>query len=62
VACTVYHGGYEGLGPAWGELEAWIAAEGRQTAADLWECYIAGPESSSDPADWRTELNWPLDG
>jgi effector-binding domain-containing protein len=28
VARTVYHGDYEGLGPAWGEFQAWIAAEG----------------------------------
>ncbi len=28
VARTVYHGPYEGLGPAWAEFHAWIAAEG----------------------------------
>ena len=60
VARTVYHGGYEGLGDAWGEFGAWIDAEGRMSAPDLWECYVAGPESSPDPADWRTELNRPL--
>jgi effector-binding domain-containing protein len=60
VARTVYHGGYEGLGPAWGEFEAWLAANGYQGEADLWECYLVGPESSPNPADWRTELNRPL--
>ena len=60
VARTVYHGGYEGLGDAWGEFGAWIDAEGHMSAPDLWECYVAGPESSPDPADWRTELNRPL--
>ena len=60
VARTVYHGPYEGLGAAWGEFEAWISANGHQPAADLWECYAAGPESSPDPANWRTELNRPL--
>lgn len=35
VARTVYHGAYEGLGPAWGEFIAWIAAEGHEPAADL---------------------------
>ncbi len=60
VARTVYHGPYEGLGPAWAELDAWIAAEGHTPAPDLWECYVAGPESSGDPATWRTELNRPL--
>jgi effector-binding domain-containing protein len=62
VARTVYHGDYEGLGLAWGEFGAWIAAEGHTPAPDLWECYVAGPESSPDPATWRTELNRPLTG
>jgi hypothetical protein len=26
----------------------------------LWECYLSGPESSTDPAAWSTELNRPL--
>jgi effector-binding domain-containing protein len=60
VARTVYQGPYEGLGPAWEEFEAWIAAEGRTPAPDLWECCVAGPESDPDPATWRAELNRPL--
>lgn len=60
VARTVYHGGYEGLGPAWGEFMGWIAENGHTPAPNLWECYVAGPESSPNPADWRTELNRPL--
>jgi effector-binding domain-containing protein len=60
VARTIYHGDYEGLGAAWGEFMDWIAAEGHEPADDLWECYVAGPESSPDPAAWRTELNRPL--
>ena len=57
VARTVYHGGYEGLGAAWGEFSDWIEAQGFATRADLWESYLAGPESSPDPVTWRTELN-----
>jgi effector-binding domain-containing protein len=60
VARTVYHGAYEGLGTAWGEFCAWMAANGHKPAPDLWEYYVAGPESSPDPANWRTELNQPL--
>lgn len=60
VARTVYHGPYEGLGSAWGEFDAWITAQGHKQAPDLWECYVAGPESGPDPATWRTELNRPL--
>lgn len=60
VARTVYRGGYEGLGAAWGEFHAWIAAQGHTRRSDLWEFYVKGPESGSDPATWVTELNQPL--
>ena len=62
VARTVFRGAYEGLGAAWSEFDAWIAANGHTPASDLWECYVAGPESNPDPATWRTELNRPLTG
>ena len=60
VVRTVYHGPYEGLGNAWGEFMAWLEANAYKTAEDLYECYAVGPESSGDPADWRTELSRPL--
>jgi len=60
AARTNHRGGYEGLGAAWGELEAWIAKSGDASAEELWECYAAGPESGTDPSKWRTELTRPL--
>ena len=60
LARTTYHGSYEGLGAAWGEFQEWIAARDLQPAAELWERYLVGPDSSSDPRAWRTELSRPL--
>jgi len=60
VARTVYHGPYEGLGAAWQEFGAWIAAQKLETANDFWERYLAGPESGADAKKWKTELNRPL--
>jgi effector-binding domain-containing protein len=60
VARTVYHGPYEGLGDAWASFDTWISAEGHTPEPNLWECFVAGPESNPDPAAWRTELNRPL--
>lgn len=60
VARTIYRGPYEGLGEAWGEFGKWIAGRGHATREDLYECYVAGPESSPNPAEWRTELSRPL--
>jgi effector-binding domain-containing protein len=66
VARTVYHGDYEGLFAAWDEFgkrlqsQGILAREGLTSAATLWEAYLVGPETSSDPRDWQTELNLPL--
>jgi len=60
VARAVYQGPYEGLGDAWGELMAWIAARGLTHGPGLWEVYEAGPERDPDPSTWRTVLHRPL--
>ena len=60
VARTVYHGPYDGLADAWGEFLNWLTTNGHPQAEDLWECYLVGPETSSDPSNWRTQLNRPL--
>jgi effector-binding domain-containing protein len=60
VARTVYRGPYEGLPSAWGEFDKWIRANGHEQAENLWEVYSVGPQSSPDPANWRTELTRPL--
>ena len=60
VARTVYSGPYEGLPSAWHEFEKWMRANGHERAENLWEVYSIGPQSTPDPASWRTELNRPL--
>lgn len=62
VARTVYHGPYEGLGAAWGELKGWIGERRLVEAPTLWEVYLTDPSADPDPATWRTELNQPLAG
>lgn len=62
VARTIYRGAYEGLGQAWGEFCGWLKSENMQARADLWECYLTGPDSSPAPANWQTQLNQPLAG
>jgi effector-binding domain-containing protein len=62
VVRAVYSGPYEDLPSAWGALMGWIKDAGREPAANLWEVYAVGPQTTSDPAGWRTELNRPLKG
>jgi len=60
VARTVYHGNYSGLPHAWPELEQWMKAEGHTGGTQFWERYLVSPNDNPDPAQWQTELNWPL--
>ena len=60
TARTIHRGPYEGLADAWEEFDSWIFSQGHVTAPDLWEHYLVGPESESDPSDWQTMLEHPL--
>ena len=60
VARTLYQGRFEGLPGAWKEFDAWVAQQKLEPGPDLWERYLAGPETGLDPAQWRTELNRPI--
>jgi len=42
------------------EFEAWLKAHGYRVAPNLWESYVYGPESTANPAQWRTEFTRPL--
>jgi effector-binding domain-containing protein len=56
VIRTIYHGGYEGLGAAWGAFDAQVKGRGERTTGEFWEIYETGPESGPDEGKWRTEL------
>lgn len=53
---SAFQGDYQRLGEAWGEFDAWAAEHGLETAADLWECYVEGPETGKPASEWRTEF------
>ncbi|WP_166790837.1 hypothetical protein [Cryobacterium mannosilyticum] len=38
----------------------YISAEKLATAGDMWEEYLVGPDSESDPAKWQTRIVFPL--
>lgn len=60
AARAVHAGPYEELAAAWADFDRWIADNDHQAAPDLWERYLKGPESETDPANFRTELVRPL--
>ena len=56
VATVVHHGGFDGLGEAWGALFAWVTDQGMTPGAQMWEIYLTEPSPDMDPAELRTEL------
>ena len=58
IVRSIYHGPYEGLGSAWGELQSWVRARKLAESGRFWECYLDDPAKVEDPKEYRTELNW----
>jgi effector-binding domain-containing protein len=62
AAVTTHRGPYDSLVTTYDGLAAWIASDGGGFAAGdgPWEVYLTDPGSVPDPADWLTEVVWPL--
>jgi AraC family transcriptional regulator len=60
VAVAIHAGPYEQLADTYAALERWIESNGYQTTGAPWETYVTDPADHPDPADWRTEVCWPL--
>jgi len=60
VAATWHVGSYDTLSTAYEALEAWIGGQGRKPAGAPWEVYWTDPGETPDPAEWKTEVLWPI--
>lgn len=60
AARTIYQGDYPGLPDAWQEFGTWIKRNGHTSATHIYEHYIVNQGTTKNPADYRTELTWPL--
>ena len=60
AAVAVHAGPYDQLTDTYAALERWIESNGFRTGGAAWESYITDPADHPDPADWRTEVYWPL--
>lgn len=60
-AIVAVHGGpYDQLSETYAAAERWMEANGLQPAAAPWEWYVTDPAEHPNPADWRTEVYWPV--
>ena len=61
VAFAVHEGPYDQLPETNAAIEKWIEAHGYSVGGPPWEAYVTDPGQTPDPADWRTEVFWPLE-
>jgi AraC family transcriptional regulator len=61
AAVVALHGGpYDQLGETYAAAERWMDEHGLGPIAAPWESYLTDPAEHPDPADWRTEVFWPV--
>ena len=60
AATTVHKGPYDGLGAAHEAVQAWLVENGKVSGGAPWESYLNDPGEVPNPADWLTEINWPI--
>lgn len=60
VAFAVHGGPYEELHGTNAEIERWIEKNDYRIGGAPWEWYVTDPGEHPDPANWRTEVYWPL--
>lgn len=60
VAATVHRGPYEEEGPAYAAVERWVQAHGHASSGPPREVYLTSPADTPDPADYRTEIRFPI--
>jgi AraC family transcriptional regulator len=60
AAVAMHAGSYDELGATYAAMERWMEENGYRAAGAPWESYITDPGEHPNPADWRTEIYWPL--
>ena len=60
VALGIHAGPYEQLPETYAAIEKWMVANGVRAGGAPWESYVTDPAQHPDPADWKTEVYWPL--
>jgi effector-binding domain-containing protein len=60
AATTVHRGPYDEVGPAYHMLTGWVQEHGHEIAGPPREVYLTDPQETSDPADYLTEIQFPI--
>ena len=60
AAVAVHMGAYDKLQDTYAAIERWMQQQGVRAAGAPWESYITDPAEHPDPANWRTDVFWPI--
>jgi AraC family transcriptional regulator len=60
AAVAVHMGPYDKLQETYAAIERWMQQQGVKPAGSPWESYITDPAEHPDPANWRTDVYWPI--
>ncbi|RIH77470.1 Multidrug-efflux transporter 1 regulator [Calidithermus terrae] len=60
VAYTLHAGPYGGIGRAYQAVATWMGEHGHEAAGPPREVYLVGQGQAENPAEYRTELVWPV--
>ncbi len=58
---AMHAGSYETLADTYAEMERWAEKSQLRLAGAPWESYVTDPAEHPDPANWRTEIYWPVE-
>ena len=62
LAVATHVGPHDDIDVTYGEVGAWVLANALAVAGPVHETYLVGPRDTADPAEWRTEIGWPVFG
>ena len=60
AAVAVHMGTYDTLQQTYVAMERWMEQQGVRPGGSPWESYITDPAEHPDPANWRTDVYWPI--
>ncbi|SCG38961.1 DNA-binding transcriptional regulator, MerR family [Micromonospora humi] len=59
-AVAVHRGPHDDIDVTYGRLGAWVVGHALAVDGPVRETYLVGPRDTDVPADWRTEIGWPV--
>ena len=60
IAMAIHAGACDTLPETNAEVEKWLESKGYKPNGPMWEQYVTDPGEHPNPADWRTEVCWPI--